>query len=76
MWGRCVEKCGPPYPVVSPDATPLHGLPLQVLIIKRGKEPDKGKWSFPGGTLELGELKGVVEAIVTPGSNPCGHEAL
>ncbi|GAX79059.1 hypothetical protein CEUSTIGMA_g6499.t1 [Chlamydomonas eustigma] len=27
----------------------------QVLLIKRGKDPDKGMWSFPGGSLELGE---------------------
>eukprot|EP00873_Tetraselmis_striata_P022752 jgi/Tetstr1/443016/TSEL_031076.t1 len=27
----------------------------EVLMIQRGKEPDKGRWSFPGGRLELGE---------------------
>eukprot|EP00959_Pyramimonas_sp_CCMP1952_P423652 8874283-Pyramimonas_sp.AAC.1 len=27
----------------------------EVLLIQRGKEPDKGKWTFPGGGLELGE---------------------
>ena len=26
-----------------------------VLMAKRGKEPSKGKWSIPGGKLELGE---------------------
>lgn len=26
-----------------------------VLIIKRGKEPSKGLWAFPGGRQELGE---------------------
>eukprot|EP00798_Chlamydomonas_sp_ICE-L_P000508 gene508-1917_t len=28
---------------------------LQVLLIKRGKEPNKGEWCFPGGSVELGE---------------------
>lgn len=28
---------------------------LQILLIKRGKEPNKGQWCFPGGSLELGE---------------------
>ena len=27
----------------------------QVLLAKRGKEPSQGKWSTPGGRLELGE---------------------
>jgi ADP-ribose pyrophosphatase YjhB (NUDIX family) len=27
----------------------------QVLIIQRGKEPSKGRWTIPGGAVELGE---------------------
>ena len=27
----------------------------QILLAKRGKEPSQGKWSTPGGRLELGE---------------------
>lgn len=27
----------------------------RVLLVKRGREPSKGKWSLPGGMLELGE---------------------
>ena len=27
----------------------------RILLIKRGKEPNKGKWSIPGGGIELGE---------------------
>lgn len=27
----------------------------EVLLIRRGKEPFKGQWSIPGGTLEFGE---------------------
>ena len=27
----------------------------KILTIKRGQEPNKGKWSIPGGRIELGE---------------------
>lgn len=27
----------------------------EVLLIKRGKQPNKGQWCFPGGSLELGK---------------------
>lgn len=27
----------------------------RLLLVKRGREPDKGKWGFPGGLVELGE---------------------
>ena len=27
----------------------------RVLIVQRGKEPAKGRWSIPGGAVELGE---------------------
>jgi len=27
----------------------------KILLIKRGSEPGKGKWSIPGGLIELGE---------------------
>ena len=30
----------------------------EVVLIKRGKPPDLGNWSFPGGSLELGEVRG------------------
>jgi len=36
----------------------VHALILrkgQVLLVKRAKEPSKGKWSIPGGRIELGE---------------------
>ncbi|KNC80162.1 hypothetical protein SARC_07475 [Sphaeroforma arctica JP610] len=34
----------------------------EVLLVQRGKEPNKGAWSFPGGSLELGET--VVEGAI------------
>ncbi len=27
----------------------------QILLVRRGKEPSQGRWSFPGGAVELGE---------------------
>lgn len=37
----------------------------KVLLIRRGKEPLRGRWSVPGGTLEPGETlqQGVVREI-------------
>ncbi|OUR80713.1 hypothetical protein A9Q83_00265 [Alphaproteobacteria bacterium 46_93_T64] len=34
----------------------------EVLLIKRGKDPGKGKWSLPGGGQELGET--ATQAII------------
>lgn len=34
----------------------------RVLLVRRGTEPLKGRWSLPGGLLELGE--GLLEAVV------------
>jgi ADP-ribose pyrophosphatase YjhB (NUDIX family) len=28
----------------------------RIALIRRGKEPSKGRWSFPGGAVELGEM--------------------
>jgi len=40
------------------------------LLIKRGKEPSKGKWSIPGGKVELGET--LVEAVKREVLEECG----
>eukprot|EP00879_Flechtneria_rotunda_P018133 GHRR01019015.1.p1 GENE.GHRR01019015.1~~GHRR01019015.1.p1 ORF type:complete len:217 (+),score=45.03 GHRR01019015.1:188-838(+) len=36
-------------PITKPEELP------EVLLIQRAKEPAKGQWCFPGGSLELGE---------------------
>ncbi|PNW80936.1 hypothetical protein CHLRE_07g336000v5 [Chlamydomonas reinhardtii] len=33
----------------------LGGPEPEVLLVRRAKEPDKGRWCLPGGSLELGE---------------------
>jgi len=51
--------------------TPLVGVGAvivergRVLLVRRGQEPLKGKWSLPGGLLELGEAltAGVVREV-------------
>lgn len=43
----------PRYPV--PAVAALIRKEEHVLLIKRGVEPSQGKWSLPGGKIELGE---------------------
>ena len=43
----------PDRPVVSVGAVILDG--ACVLLVKRGQEPLKGRWSLPGGVVEAGE---------------------
>jgi 8-oxo-dGTP diphosphatase len=47
-------------PVVGVGAVILDG--YKILLEKRRNEPSKGKWSVPGGLVELGES--VEEAVV------------
>ena len=46
-----------PHPSVTTDCVifGFDGNKLQVLLVKRGIEPYKGKWAFPGGFLKLDE---------------------
>lgn len=43
----------PEAPVVGVGAVIVRG--DQVLLIRRANEPSRGRWSIPGGTVELGE---------------------
>jgi len=48
--------------------TPIPGVAAivldddRVLLVRRGREPAKGRWSLPGGVIELGERS--AEAVV------------
>lgn len=46
-----------PHPAVTTDCVifGFDGERLQVLLVKRGIEPYKGKWAFPGGFLKMDE---------------------
>lgn len=50
----------PTQPVVGVGALIVHKGKL--ILVKRGVEPAKGKWSIPGGAVELGEK--IREAVV------------
>jgi 8-oxo-dGTP diphosphatase len=49
----------PDYPRVGVGAVVLHR--GKVLLVRRGGQPSTGKWSLPGGLVELGET--TVEAV-------------
>jgi ADP-ribose pyrophosphatase YjhB (NUDIX family) len=42
----------------------------KLVLIKRGVEPSKGKWSIPGGAVELGE--GVRDTAIREAKEECG----
>jgi len=43
----------PDAPVAAVGVVVLNG--DEVLLVRRGKEPRRGRWSLPGGAVELGE---------------------
>ena len=48
-----MEREYPDSPVLGVGAVIFNN--EKVLLVKRGKEPGYGKWSIPGGAVELGE---------------------
>lgn len=46
-----------PHPAVTSDCVifGFDGMSVKVLLIKRGIEPFKGKWAFPGGFMKIDE---------------------
>ncbi len=46
-----------PHPAVTTDIAvfSLHQQQLQLLLVRRGQPPHKGKWALPGGFLEIDE---------------------
>jgi 8-oxo-dGTP diphosphatase len=44
----------------------------RLVLVRRGAEPALGKWSFPGGAVELGEA--VRDAAVREAKEECGLE--
>jgi ADP-ribose pyrophosphatase YjhB (NUDIX family) len=53
MVAKVVQREFPEGPIVGVGAVVVHR--GRVLLVKRGNQPLKGKWSLPGGMLELGE---------------------
>jgi 8-oxo-dGTP diphosphatase len=54
----------PKTPIIGVGAIAVDG--GRVLLVQRGQEPSKGKWSLPGGMLELGESlhEGVIREVL------------
>jgi 8-oxo-dGTP diphosphatase len=50
---KILQREFPQCPIVGVGAVVVHQ--GRVLLVQRGHEPLKGKWSLPGGMLELGE---------------------
>ena len=60
---KIVQREFPDAPLVGVGAVVVQD--GRVLLVRRGQEPMKGKWSLPGGMLELGESlrEGVVREV-------------
>lgn len=58
----------PEYPRVGVGAVVLHC--GKVLLVRRGGRPSAGKWSLPGGLVELGET--TAEAVKRELAEECG----
>ena len=58
----------PSQPIVGVGAVIVHNGKL--VLVKRGVDPDKGKWSIPGGAVELGE--GVRDTAIREAKEECG----
>jgi ADP-ribose pyrophosphatase YjhB (NUDIX family) len=61
---RELQREFPEAPIVSVGAVVVDR--GRVLLVRRGREPLKGKWSIPGGMLELGEslAEGVAREVL------------
>lgn len=58
----------PLRPIVGVGAIIVHEGKL--LLVKRGVKPAKGKWTIPGGAVELGE--GIRDAVIREVKEECG----
>ncbi len=76
MDGPCPE-CGTyhnPALTVDAVATRTKNGVQQVLLIRRGHEPWKGHWAFPGGFVDYGESP--EEAVARELMEECGIEGM
>jgi 8-oxo-dGTP diphosphatase len=58
----------PSQPIVGVGVIIVDG--GRLVLVRRGAEPALGKWSFPGGAVELGET--VRDAAVREAKEECG----
>ncbi len=64
MMANVLQREFPEAPIVGVGAVVVDR--ERVLLVHRGHEPSKGKWSLPGGMLELGEslMEGVAREVL------------
>lgn len=64
MMANDLQREFPVAPIVGVGAVVVDR--ERVLLVQRGHEPSKGKWSLPGGLLELGEslVEGVAREVL------------
>ena len=60
----------PKHPVVAVGAVVLKG--PTVLLVQRGREPNRHRWSLPGGVVRLGER--FQDALIREVREECGIE--
>ena len=65
-----MKRLYPDQPVVGVGAVIVHD--GKIVLIKRGNEPSKGKWTVPGGIVELAESP--EDAVVREGIEETGLE--
>lgn len=53
--GRTMSREYPEHPLVGVGAIIIDKDLRRVLLIKRGREPALGRWSLPGGLVDVGE---------------------
>jgi len=63
-----VSREYPDYPRVGVGAVVLHG--DRVLLVRRARAPSVGRWTLPGGLVEVGET--TREAIAREVAEECG----
>jgi 8-oxo-dGTP diphosphatase len=63
-----VSRDYPDHPRVGVGAVVLHE--GRVLLVKRGRSPGLGKWSLPGGLVDLGE--NTADAVRREVAEECG----
>lgn len=70
-----MKRLYPDQPIVGTGAVIINQ--GKIVLIKRGNEPSKGKWTIPGGLVELGEsleaavIRETKEEVCLDVENPC-----